>query len=82
MVAVAAGVATQDLGSALILAALYVASVVTAGVRRALDLRRHRRLDSDLCVACAYDLRGSRDSGACPECGTATPWARRAVGPV
>ena len=38
------------------------------GVRRVLRWRRKRvRLRSGECVACGYDLRGSR--GECPECG-------------
>ena len=32
--------------------------------------RRRRRERSGLCLRCGYDLRGSADSGRCPECGT------------
>lgn len=36
-----------------------------------LPLDENERLDSDLnCLACDYNLRGQRVSGACPECGT------------
>ena len=32
-------------------------------------LRRWRRIRRGLCPKCAYDLRGSADAAACPECG-------------
>jgi hypothetical protein len=31
---------------------------------------RRRRRERGLCAQCGYDLRGSKDSGRCPECGT------------
>ena len=31
---------------------------------------RRRRRERGLCARCGYDLRGSKDSGRCPECGT------------
>ena len=34
-------------------------------------LRRRSRRRRGLCVKCGYDLRGSVDANACPECGTA-----------
>ena len=32
-------------------------------------VRRLRRIERGLCPKCAYDLRGSADAAACPECG-------------
>ena len=32
-------------------------------------LRRRRRIRRGLCPKCGYDLRGSKDASACPECG-------------
>lgn len=32
------------------------------------------------CKQCRYDLRGSRHSARCPECGTPTPWADEVAG--
>jgi hypothetical protein len=32
--------------------------------------KRRARLAQGRCAACAYDLRGSKDSGRCPECGS------------
>lgn len=34
-----------------------------------------KRVPEGLCRQCRYDLRGSRMSARCPECGTPTPWA-------
>jgi len=36
-------------------------------------LRRRRRIKRGLCPKCAYDLRGSKEATACPECGAARP---------
>ena len=44
-------------------------------------LHRHRRdmrwRRTGLCLRCGYDLRGSTDSGRCPECGTPAPGGDR-----
>ena len=45
--------------------------------RRASVLRRRRSLG--LCPNCGYDLRGSRGSGRCSECGEAVPAVREGV---
>jgi hypothetical protein len=36
---------------------------------------RSRRTKAGLCDRCGYDLRGSKDSGKCPECGGMAPAA-------
>lgn len=79
IVGVGAALLLENLWPAVLLAALYVVAIAGATIYRTLDVRRHRRLDQGLCTACAYDLRGSRDSGACPECGAPTPWTHGAA---
>jgi hypothetical protein len=79
LVLVAVAVLLGNLWPGVVFAALFVVIVLGSAIHRTLDVRRHRRLDQGLCAACAYDLRGSRDSGACPECGARTPWARGAA---
>lgn len=39
---------------------------------------RFRRPTSNTCPHCGYDLRGSPEGGACPECGQATASTRSA----
>lgn len=38
-------------------------------------LRTRRRRKRGLCLRCGYDLRGSKDSARCPECGAPAPAA-------
>lgn len=49
------------------LTALPLSSVVMRAIRR------RRRARAGLCPRCGYDLRGSKASRRCPECGTAVP---------
>src|SRR5688500_10587804 len=48
----------------------------------ALRRRRAGRFRRGFCAGCAYDLRGSEQSGRCPECGTAVPYAPAKQGPA
>jgi len=42
-----------------------------------LALRRRRRTKRGLCPKCAYDLRGTPQATACPECGASERLSRR-----
>ena len=50
-------------------AVIFVPMLPFIAVAFAQDMRRTYRRSRLLCEACAYDLRGSREAGKCPECG-------------
>jgi hypothetical protein len=79
LVLVGVGMLLESLTWALLIADVYVVLATIVAVRRAFDMRRRRQQDRGLRAQCAYDLRGSRASAVCPECGTATPWAAGGV---
>lgn len=66
-----ASLATGAVGAAGLLALI---SLVRTRVIRVIELRRHSR---GLCARCKYDMRGSIESGRCPECGA--PWDASAL---
>jgi hypothetical protein len=53
------------------LLALYTVGIVSAIIAAYRRGRARKRRANNLCVACGYDLRASKDR--CPECGTAVP---------
>jgi hypothetical protein len=66
-------------GAIVVLTALPPLTWLIRRQRRRRLLRRRTRLG--LCLHCGYDLRASRESGRCSECGEAIP-AGHAPGPV
>ena len=53
------------------LVTLALLPVPLVAATRIVRTRRRRKLGR--CARCGYDLRGSRDSGRCPECGSPAP---------
>ena len=49
---------------------VFYAAILWGLLATCLALRRLWRIGSGLCPKCAYDLRGSKDASACPECGS------------
>jgi hypothetical protein len=57
-------------------AILLIEFTLMAGVSYWVVRRNVREHNPDICLACGYDVRASREFGRCPECGTPCPASR------